>query len=164
MLGTGNTLESREERPEESKDGNRDGDSVIEKVQEPFHDEESENMMDNNGQPEAVTSLEVSVKESKKVNISGSQEDAEDNSKEANDAIAEKEVESQSKEVNDGGSKKEDDNENKEANADGENKEVNGSGSHEVIGDESKEANDGSLVDDTQSTTRRIDVPSSKVT
>lgn len=174
MLGTGKCLESGEERPDGSKDENQDRDSVIEKVQDPIHAEESEDKMDDNGKPEdnqlasveAVTCQEVSVEESKEVNISGSQKEADDDSNETNGAIALKEVENKIKEVNNGGSEKEDDSENKEANTGGESKEVNGSGSHEEIGDESKEANGGSShkdVDDTQSTTRRIDVPSSKV-
>lgn len=174
MLGTGKSLESGEERPDGSKDENQDGDSVIVKVQEPIHAEESENKMVDNGKPvdnqlasvEAVTCQEDSVEESKEVNISGSQKEADDDSKETNGAIALKEVENEIKDVNNGGSEKEDDSENKEANTGGESKEVNGSGSHEEIGDESKEANGGSShkdVDDTQSTTRRIDVPSSKV-
>ncbi|KAG7599130.1 K Homology domain [Arabidopsis suecica] len=144
-------------KPIAQKDENQDGKPLIEEVEEPIHTKESENKMEDgkseDNQPasvEAATSQEVSVEESK----------------ETSDANAQKEVENGSKEVNDGDSKKEDGNENKEANAGGESKEVNGSGSHEEIGDESKEVDGGSThkeVDDTQSTTRRIDVPSSKV-
>lgn len=184
--------DSGEDRPEESKeegtgkpivhkDENQDGKPLSENVQSG----ESENKMDDvdaNGKPEdnqpasveAATSQEVSVDESKEVNTSGSQKEADDNSKEADDTIAQKEVENESKEVNDGSSEKEDDSISKEANAGDsqketgdESKEVNGSGSNEEIGDESKEVNGGSThkkVDDTQSMTRRIDVPSSKVT
>ncbi|CAH8254211.1 unnamed protein product [Arabidopsis lyrata] len=163
-LGVEKALESGEERLEEEgtvksiaqKDENKDGKSLIEEVQEPLHAEESENKeedVDVNGESEdnqpasdeAATSQEVSVEESKDVNIS----------EEMNDVVAQKEVENGSKAVNDG-------NESKEANAGGESKQLNGSGSHE----ESKEVNGDSShkeVDDTQSTTRRIDVPSSKV-
>ncbi|CAA7045309.1 unnamed protein product [Microthlaspi erraticum] len=159
--------ESMEEgtgKPTEEKDENQDVKPLIEKAQELIHTDESEVKMDDvkveDNQPasaEAATSQEVSVEESKEVNISGSQKEADDSSKETN------EVEN---EVNDGGSQKEDDNENKESIAGKENgedsKEVNGSGSHEETGDESKEANGGSSNKEVDET-RRIEVPSSKV-
>ncbi|KAG7656294.1 K Homology domain type 1 superfamily [Arabidopsis suecica] len=177
-LGIGGTVEnsgdveSKEEgteKPIAQSDENQDGNPLIEKVQETIDAEESDNKMEDNGKPEdnqlvtpeVVTSQDVSVEESKEVNISGSQNEGEDDSKETNDVVAQKEVENGSKEVTDCDSQKED-----EANAGGESKEVNGSVSHDEIGDESKEVNGGSThkeVDDTQSTTRRIDVPSSKV-
>jgi len=179
VVGIGGTVEnsgdveSKEEgteKPIAQSDENQDGNPLIEKVQETIDAEESDNKMEDNGKPEdnqlvtpeVVTSQDVSVEESKEVNISGSQNEGEDDSKETNDVVAQKEVENGSKEVTDCDSQKED-----EANAGGESKEVNGSVSHDEIGDESKEVNGGSThkeVDDTQSTTRRIDVPSSKVT
>ncbi|KAL1222198.1 Protein BTR1 [Cardamine amara subsp. amara] len=158
-LGNGKSVEDNgEERPEESKEEN--------KVEEPIHVEESENRLEDNQQAsvEAVTSQEV--EESKEVTIGDSHKEAEDCSKETSDAIAQKEVENESKEVNGDGLNKDDGNESNEANADGsqketgdESKEVNGSVSHEEVnGDGSQKE-----VDETQSTTRRIDVPSSKV-
>lgn len=181
-VGIEKTQESIEERPEESKEEligkptaeKDDGKPLIEKAQELIHAEESEVKMDDvvaeGNQPasvEAATSQEVSVEESKEVNISASQKEVEDNSNETNDANAQSEVENEDKEVNDGGSQKEDDNENKGAIAgasqkeNGEDsKEVNGSGSHEETGGESKEVNGGSSNKDV---TRRIEVPSSKV-
>ncbi|KAG5384357.1 hypothetical protein IGI04_035827 [Brassica rapa subsp. trilocularis] len=147
VLGIGGTVEKKQENGEEEGTGN----SLIEKVQEPNQAEDN--------QPasiEATTSQEVvSVEESKEVNTS----------KEANDALVQKEVENESKVV--------DDDESQKANAGGcqeqtgeESKEVNGSGSHEEVGDASKEVSGGTShkeVDDTQSTTRKIEVPSSKV-
>ncbi|ESQ33420.1 hypothetical protein EUTSA_v10006898mg [Eutrema salsugineum] len=191
-LGIGKNQErgedNGEERPEESKEEgtneptaqeveNQDGNPLIEKVQAPNHAEESENKMDDIGKSDdnqpASVEAGTSVEESKEVNDTVSQKEADDNSKETNEAIVEKEVEIESKEVTDGSPHKEDDNETKEAIAGGsqketgdESKEVNGDGSHEETGDGSKEVNGGSSnkeVDDTQSTTRRIDVPSSKV-
>ncbi|CAH2035223.1 unnamed protein product [Thlaspi arvense] len=184
-LGIEKNLESGEERPEEDKeegtgeptvqkDENQDANPLTEEVQEPNHAEESEDKMDDVddiSKSEAGTSQGVSVEENKEVNTSGSQKETEDSSKETSDTIAQKEVENESKEANGGGgSQKEDDNESKEAITGGTQKEtgkeVNGSGSHEETGEESKEENGGSSrkeVDDTQSTTRRIDVPSSKV-
>lgn len=144
-----NIVESKEERPEESKE------------------EGSENKICDNGKPEdnqpasveAAASHEVSVELNNEVNTtSPSQKEADESSKETNDALAQKEVENQSKVVDDDGSQKEDDNENKEASA--------GDESKEEVGDGSKEVNGGSSVkevDDTQSTSRKIEVPSSKV-
>ncbi|CAN6928726.1 unnamed protein product, partial [Brassica oleracea] len=151
-LGIGGTVEKKQESGEEEGTGN----SLIEKVQEPNQAEESVDKMDDNGktednQPasvEATTSLDVSVEESKEVNTS----------KEANDALVQKEVENESKVVDDAGGCQEQTVE--------ESKEVNGSGSHEEVGDGSKEVCGGTShkeVDDTQSTTRKIEVPSSKV-
>ncbi|XP_009114789.1 far upstream element-binding protein 2 [Brassica rapa] len=150
-LGIGGTVEKKPENGEEEATGN----SLIEKVQEPNQAEDNQP-----ASVEATTSQEVvSVEESKEVNTS----------KEANDALVQKEVENESKVVDDDESQKE----NKEANAGGcqeqtgeESKEVNGSGSHEEVGDGSKEVSGGTShkeVDDTQSTTRKIEVPSSKV-
>ena len=150
-VGIGGTVEKKPENGEEEATGN----SLIEKVQEPNQAEDNQP-----ASVEATTSQEVvSVEESKEVNTS----------KEANDALVQKEVENESKVVDDDESQKE----NKEANAGGcqeqtgeESKEVNGSGSHEEVGDGSKEVSGGTShkeVDDTQSTTRKIEVPSSKV-
>ena len=151
-VGIGGTVEKKQESGEEEGTGN----SLIEKVQEPNQAEESVDKMDDNdktedNQPasvEATTSLDVSVEESKEVNTS----------KEANDALVQKEVENESKVVDDAGGCQEQTVE--------ESKEVNGSGSHEEVGDGSKEVCGGTShkeVDDTQSTTRKIEVPSSKV-
>ncbi|KAJ0235522.1 KH domain-containing protein [Hirschfeldia incana] len=174
VLGVGNNVESKkesgEERPEESKEEGAGG-NLVEKVQEPIHAEGSENKMGDNGKPEdnhpapveAAASQGVSVEENNEVNTSASQKEAEDNSKETNDAVVQKEVENESKEVDDDddGSQKE----NKEANAGG-CQEKTGDESKEEVGDGSKEVNGGSSqkeVDDTQSTSRKIEVPSSKV-
>ncbi|CAG7863897.1 unnamed protein product [Brassica rapa] len=151
VLGIGGTVEKKPENGEEEGTGN----SLIEKVQEPNQAEDNQP-----ASVEATTSQEVvSVEESKEVNTS----------KEANDALVQKEVENESKVVDDDESQKAI----KEANADGcqehtgeESKEVNGSCSHEEVGDGSKEVSGGTShkeVDDTQSTTRKIEVPSSKV-
>ncbi|CAN8290143.1 unnamed protein product [Cochlearia groenlandica] len=142
---------------------------------EKLHRDESENKFDDDeskpedNQPasvEALTSQEVSVEESKDVDTSGWQKEADENGKETNDADPQ-EV-NERKEVNDGGSsQKRDDNGSKEANEDGCQEErkdvVNGSESH---GENTKEVNGGDPqkeVDNTQSITRRIEVPSSKV-
>ncbi|KFK45092.1 hypothetical protein AALP_AA1G342600 [Arabis alpina] len=152
--------DSGEEKTEESKD---EGTEKLTE-QDPLHAEESGSKIDN-GKPEdnrpafveATTSQDVSVEESMELNTS----------KEANDAIAQKEGENESKEAS-----VSHENDSKEENADhqketgDESKEVNGGGSHEENGDESKEVSGGGShneVDDTQTTTRRIDVPSSKV-
>ncbi|WZZ15823.1 hypothetical protein YC2023_108912 [Brassica napus] len=147
VLGIGGTVEKKQENGEEEVTGN----SLIEKVQEPNQAEDNQP-----ASVEATTSQEVvSVEESKEVNTS----------KEANDALVQKEVENESNVV--------DDDESQKANAGGcqeqtgeESKEVNGSGSPEEVGDASKEVSGGTShkeVDDTQSTTRKIEVPSSKV-
>ncbi|VVB11774.1 unnamed protein product [Arabis nemorensis] len=163
--------DSGEERTEESKDEGT-GKSTLEEL---IHVEESGSKIDN-GMPEDNQPAFVEVAISQEVSVQSMEvKEVDDSSKEANDAIAQKDIENESKEANNGGSQKEDANESKEANADGsdhqketrdETKEVNGSGSHEEIGDESKEVNGGGShkeVDETQSMTRRIDVPSSKV-
>ncbi|KAG2304344.1 hypothetical protein Bca52824_032995 [Brassica carinata] len=148
-------LESKEERPEESKE------------------EGSENKIYHNVKPEdnqpasveAAASHEVSVEENSEVNTSASQKEADDSNKETNDAVVQKEVENESKVVDDDCSQKEDDNENKEANAGG-CLEKTGDESKEEVGDGSKQVNGGSShkeVDGTQSTSRKIEVPSSKV-
>ncbi|CAH8371644.1 unnamed protein product [Eruca vesicaria subsp. sativa] len=137
--------------------------NIVERKEE--SGEESENKMGDNGKPEdnQPDSVEAAEENNQVTTSASPQRKADDTSKETTDALVQKEVEKESKLVDDDGS-------HKEANAGGclektgdESKEVDGSGSHE---DGSKEVNGGSShkeVDDTQSTTRKIEVPSSKV-